>query len=228
MGIANFHDVFEKFPRPTVEHPDLPPQRRLSWLTDTLVYTTQICMPTDRSKPWDDEKNLLLECRNLDEGTVYNIRNIRCFVCPVPPRRQTPNRPGPTDYVGIAGLGRDAADLPLGYPYAGLVEQRVGLFGHDRTVAYSNIKDGTANTLSVVETSWENGPWTAGGHPTVRGLDERRPYPGTGAQFGGMHRNGAMCLFVDGSARLLGNTMSPNVFEALATIAGGEELGQLD
>ena len=75
------------------------------------------------------------------------------------------------------------------------------------------------------ETTFANGPWTAGGPATVRGLNPgRRPYIGPGEQFGGSHRGGAMVAFADGSVRFLRDKIDPGVFEGLATVAGGEIL----
>ena len=76
--------------------------------------------------------------------------------------------PGVTHYVGIAGVGEEAAQLPTDHP-------RAGIFGYDRKVSHENIKDGLSLTMTVVETATANGPWTAGGRATVRGLDPNDP-----------------------------------------------------
>jgi prepilin-type processing-associated H-X9-DG protein len=61
---------------------------------------------------------------------------------------------------------------------------------------------------------------------TVRGLEpQTSPYLGRASPFGGTHAGGAIVLFADGSARFLKESISPEVFQALATIAGGEEVG---
>jgi prepilin-type processing-associated H-X9-DG protein len=88
----------------------------------------------------------------------------------------------------------------------------------------SEITDGPANTMMVAETT-DRGPWTAGGRSTLRGLDPTiQTYIGKGRQFGGNHRRGVRVLFADGSVRFLSETIEPRVFEALATVAGGEAL----
>jgi prepilin-type processing-associated H-X9-DG protein len=87
--------------------------------------------------------------------------------------------------------------------------------------------------MFIAETSWENGPWTAGGFPTVRGLAfNGMPYFGKNGQFCAVHRrsvlsNGPMLtniVFADGSVRAFSETIEPKVFEAMATIAGGEAI----
>jgi prepilin-type processing-associated H-X9-DG protein len=121
-----------------------------------------------------------------------------------------------TSYVGIAGLGPDAAELPPG-------DRRAGVFGFDRTTRLDAITDGAATTMATAETTESNGPWKAGGLSTVRGLDPmRQPYIGPGRQFGGTHRGGAMVGFADGSVRFIRATVDLRVFEAMSTIAGGE------
>jgi prepilin-type processing-associated H-X9-DG protein len=118
--------------------------------------------------------------------------------------------------VGVAGVGEDAAALPL-------TDRRAGFFGHDRKLTIGDIKDGTAGTLMVVE-AMDGGPWTAGGRATVRPMAP--PYLGPGGPFSGRHReigtpvvNG---LFADGSVRVLATAVSPTVLEAHATIAGDD------
>jgi prepilin-type processing-associated H-X9-DG protein len=126
--------------------------------------------------------------------------------------------PEPMTYVGIAGLGTDAPSLPIGH-------RRAGIFGYDRQTRMVDISDGASTTMMLAETRVTNGPWTAGGPATVRGLDPRRqPYLGRGQQFGGSHPGGAMVAFADGSVRFLHETIDARVFEALSTIAGGETL----
>jgi prepilin-type processing-associated H-X9-DG protein len=49
------------------------------------------------------------------------------------------------------------------------------------------------------------------------------------AQFSSRHRGGLVnAAFVDGSVRTLAPSLEPHIFEAMATIAGGEEIGSLD
>src|SRR5262249_35803766 len=91
----------------------------------------------------------------------------------------------------------------------------------------SDITDGASTTMMLAETTMANGPWTAGGPSTVRGLDPaRRPYLGPGRQFGGSHQGGAMVAFADGSVRFLRGTIASEVIERLSTVAGGESIAE--
>lgn len=133
-----------------------------------------------------------------------------------------------TSYVGVAGIGQDAAALPLG-------DKRCGFFGYERKIRMpDDIKDGTSHTLVVIETGRDNGPWARGGSATVRGLDsDELPYIGAGRQFGGHSASrgtfrgseeAVQAALADGSTRIIGRSIDPRILEALATIAGGEEI----
>jgi prepilin-type processing-associated H-X9-DG protein len=124
-------------------------------------------------------------------------------------------------------VGAAAAQLPLSDP-------RVGFFGYDRQISLKDIKDGAANTMAVTEVP-DGGPWTAGGNATVRGLAaDGRPYLGNRGQFSSLHGNstvfswstGVNVLFADASVRSFAATLSPEVLEAMATTAGGEQVEQ--
>jgi hypothetical protein len=133
-----------------------------------------------------------------------------------------------THYVGVAGVGLDAATLPSSDP-------RAGYFGYDRRITKKDVHDGTSNTILVVETGSSLGPWAAGS-TTVRGLDaEDTPYVGQGRPFGRSHPAHtillgkppvlAQMLLGDGSVCSVRNSISATTFEALATIAGDDTVG---
>ncbi|MGC8640521.1 MAG: DUF1559 domain-containing protein [Isosphaeraceae bacterium] len=206
----------DTFPRGTIPSNSLPPERRLSWLVTLSHFLDQWAWMFDESRSWDDDVNRVTRGHGVGEP-VEVVGQVWLLTCPMADKPEAKPMPGLTSYVGVTGLGRNSAWLPAGDP-------RVGVFGYDRQTRIAGIKDGLATTTAVVETS-ERGPWTAGGTSTLRGLDpERKPYLGRGRQFGGNHRGGAMVLFADGSVRMIRESIDSNVFEALSTIARGEEL----
>ena len=82
--------------------------------------------------------------------------------------------PVPLTYVGLTGIGKDAAFLPRGDPLP-------GVFGFGRVTRPQDISDGASTTLMVIESSDLRGVWVAGGEATVRGVDPaKRPYLGPG------------------------------------------------
>jgi prepilin-type processing-associated H-X9-DG protein len=228
LGLESYHDGKLHFPSATVPHDTLPPVQRLSWLADNFyLIDGQVLLLIDPAKAWDDTGNIEPTIEVYDEGKTkrYILGDCPLLLCPKNPARGSPGRPGVTHYVGIAGLGKDAAESPLGYPSVGLILPTVGVFGHDRKVRRKDITDGAATTMMLAETALDNGPWTAGGRPTVRGLEQNGvSYIGVGGQFGGLHRGGAVILFADGSVRFLAESVEARTFEALSTIAGREKV----
>jgi prepilin-type processing-associated H-X9-DG protein len=224
ITVYNYVDVQGQFPAATVSEKSLPPERRLSWLVDMPPFVEAgPQLPFEKTKPWDAEENLPHWYRYKDkEGQVKEayLGNYRLWLCPSNPNQAAPGTSSLTHYVGIAGLGRDAASLPADAP-------SIGFFGYDRLLHHQDLKKSSSETLMVVETALDNGPWTAGGYPTVRGLGpDGPPYLGRGGQFGGIHRAGVNTLFADGSVRYLSEDTSPRVFAGMAMLAGGDSTAE--
>jgi prepilin-type processing-associated H-X9-DG protein len=214
------------YPYAALPNAALPPEKRLSFYFSIRDY-----LDMDQGRMIHFDMNGSWDCKdNLSPRTVYGGRGGEPLTerreppyllfnrCPEIPYRESPDAPCPINYVGVAGFGRDAVTLPSGHP-------RAGIFGYDRQTHVEDLKDGAACTLTLIETAMANGPWSAGGPSTVRGLDpDRQPYIGRAHQFGGLHRGGVNVAFADGSVRFLKETIDPKVFKALSTIAGGEQL----
>ena len=238
-ALHNYASTYDDaFPSGTVSNADLPPDKRLSWLTE--IYPAYMVSGPftrfDRAKAWDSAENCPVYGRihhdppEEDELVVLSGKDI-FLNCPINFARSTHPLPSLTHYIGVAGVGDDAATLPLSH-------HRAGFFGYDRKITARNIIDGLSTTMAVAEVL-EGGPWTAGGKATVRGLEANDvPYFGEGGQFASHHRTGhnlalswpitTNVLFADGSVRWVTSSISPRVFEAMATIAGGEEVEMLD
>jgi prepilin-type processing-associated H-X9-DG protein len=226
LALGGYQYAHGAFPPGTVPS-GLPPERRLSWCVLILNWSDYqgLVIVFEKDLPWDSARNRLpkIEQHSVDGPVqVATLNEPVSFLfptCRTPPSGSGPGMPATIPYVGIAGVGTDAAALPRGHP-------RAGVFGYDRQARTEDITDGASATMMLAETSRSYGPWTAGGPATVRGLDPSRPrYIGGGRQFGGVHRGGAMVAFADGSVRFVRDTIDPKLFEALATIAGGEPVG---
>lgn len=210
-----------KLPTGTVLNPDLPPAKRLSWYTivEPPEYEHRAWV-FDRARPWDAEVNRVTRASSGGNPSIIE-RDISGLYCPssalVGDRTSMPCL---TSYVGIAGVGRNAAELPK-------EDRRAGVFGYDRQIALSDITDGTSTTMAIAEMTLANGPWTAGARATIRGLDQdNQPYIGKNRQFGGNHQGGVVVAFMDGSVRFVRESIDPRAFEALSTIAGCEQVDQ--
>jgi prepilin-type processing-associated H-X9-DG protein len=224
LALHNYDGSYGHFPSGTVPSPDLPPERRLSWATEVCPAFMMggYKFLLDKSLPWDAQVNCPPRCLHrvsVDSGEMREelVGELGVFLCPANPARSRSHLPCPTNYLGVAGVGEDAAELPLTDP-------RAGFFGYDRRLTQADLNDGTATTLMLAE-AVDGGPWSAGGPATVRGLAaDGRPNLGRGGQFASLHR-ATNVAFADGSVRPLTAAVSPKVLEALATVAGGEGVG---
>jgi hypothetical protein len=224
LSIHNFAGTWRgQLPRTTAwmltegKQKDLPAELQASWLYEISPYVEA---RMDAKFRIDPTQSLHAEDNRYVVDSVSPV-----YLC------SANDNVGPhmnfTHYVGITGVGRDAAMYPLSEP-------RCGFFGFNRMSTFDDIKDGTSTTLAVVETATDNGPWAIGGHGTARGLDATGTnYLGEHGQFGSCHSEsylvirrflGTNACFADGAVRVLSGDFSPNVFEAMATIAGGEAI----
>ncbi len=211
MGVAlhDYHDAYGHFPETAMANPALEPERRLSWLATIMPYIIGANMLPSAPGPekgWEAKENR------------YLARTpIRDFECPAFPQDRSPGAVFTSSYMGLIGLGSDAAKLPMDDP-------RTGFFRYDRKLSLSKIP-GRADTLLVcMETVRAEGPWTAAGPATLRSLEPSQPpYFGANGQFGGLHRGGANALSVDASVRFLADDTSPDVLQSLVSLHAGQD-----
>jgi hypothetical protein len=230
IAVANYESANDHFPVGTIRDGDLPPEKRLSWFVEIKPYVESAPrLRVDRQKAWDDPVNYPPREDEVKEdkrgtGRLVPVGPMKVWMCPASPVVLDPDEVSPTHYVGITGVGRDAAELPLS-------DKRAGLFGYDRKVTMGDVKDGLESTAAVIE-AIDGGPWTAGGRDTLRAVvPDGPPSFGDDGQFPSRHHEGhvpwskkpaAHVLFLDGSVRLYSSATAPQVIEALATIAGGD------
>jgi prepilin-type processing-associated H-X9-DG protein len=228
MGLMNYAEAHDGYlPEGAVPNDRLPIDERLSWVLGPSQFMfCWHCAGLDSDIDWDGSNRqpkvaalgrvpmTFLSCPAAAVGEGQSALHR--------PDPASLTRPVPLPFVGISGLGADAADLPAGH-------ERAGVFGYQRRTRLDDIRDGRSTTLMVVETSDLRGGWADGGAATVRGIERaKRPHIGRNRPFGGNHREGAMALFADGSVRCVRPTIAPAVFEAMSTIGGGEAVSSLD
>src|SRR5262245_60227802 len=119
MALHSYHDFHGHFPAGTVRGTDLPPERRLSWFVEIYPAYLEggVKSHLDRKKAWDDPENCPpRESYPKDENNpgIHLAGRMALFQCF--PVAHEPDQPSPTHYVGVAGLGRDAAELPVSDP----------------------------------------------------------------------------------------------------------------
>ncbi|MHB1425110.1 MAG: TIGR03067 domain-containing protein [Gemmataceae bacterium] len=208
---------------------DWRPDQRLSWMTQLLPYLSNgefKNIKIDYKMGWYDDPN------NIKVGMTV----IPQFVTPSSSDKPTyfvdyPNLPvkhewAATNFVGIAGVGLDAAEYRGDDPAKAKL---LGVFGYDRETQKTDIKDGLDQTIVLIQVpSSPKSPWIAGGGSTVRGVSEDldcvKPFVCT--EYHG--KRGTFAIMANGKVRFIPATIDPKTFQALCTIAGGDKIKKLD
>jgi prepilin-type processing-associated H-X9-DG protein len=163
------------------------------------------------------EQDSLYRQIDLQNGYGGNLpavqSSIKTFMCPS--ANADAMADAVTHYVAMSGIGLDAATRPAGAPGNGFM-------GYDRLTSLSMIKDGTSNTIALMETRSGLGPWARGGPSNLRGFDPADvPIFGDQRPFGG-HPDGINAAMADGSVRYINAGIDPIKLAAAITIDGGE------
>ena len=181
------------------------PESRLSWIAELLPYYDEF--------EWHRKLNFAQDW-NTPENRPVTRRPLDPFINPALGLSLTEAGFPVTHYVGLAGVGSDAADL-------GPAGRSAGVFSYRNLVAPAQITDGAAQTIALMGVSSNLGPWAAGGQATVRALTAQ-PYVNGPDGFGSGQADGMFVGMADGSVRFISKDIDPNVLERLATIHGGE------
>jgi prepilin-type processing-associated H-X9-DG protein len=211
-SIQRYYDHNDKtFPPGAIPNPTLKPEQRLSWEAAVLPFLSE---GGAAGKKWEKLAGEIAIKEAWDAPANAKLRqNVAAYLCPAFAHELAADQVGLTSYVGIGGVGRDAASLPLG-------DANAGFFGYDRLLRPSKITASLGATMTAVETAQNNGPWRAGGPPTVRGIDpDGNHYVGKGAAFGGLHRAGANVLWADGHVDLVTERVDADHFRREARLA---------
>ncbi|MGQ0637554.1 MAG: DUF1559 family PulG-like putative transporter [Planctomycetaceae bacterium] len=187
-----------------------------SWMVELLPFVGygELYTLFDFNKSWTEKENRL-----------QTFATVPAFLNPADPRTHWEGRPHEgmalTHFVGVSGIedrrGGPAAALPRSDP-------RAGVFGYDEVARLSDVTDGASQTIMVVGSGAVQAPWVQGGGATIRGA--RPPYFDKYTGFGsrGLAPHGAYVLMVDGSARVVSADIDPDVFKAMCTIHGAEQI----
>jgi hypothetical protein len=193
-----------------------PPDQRVSWLAALLPYlgSEQASLQIYREKSWRDPANLTPAACLIPQFLDPRTNENNWWVL-----YPTVGEPvAATHFVGIAGIGPDAAEYSASDP---AVANKLGIFGYDRVTKMSDIKDRPENTIMMAEVPpVYKRPWIAGGGATVMGVPEKDSIkPFVCAQHGG--KRGTYVIMADFKVRFIAETVSDEVFKAMCTINGG-------
>jgi hypothetical protein len=210
------------FPRPAgLIRASREPGQRVGWMAGLLPYLGEkhLFESIKFDKSWTDGDNW------ASAQTV-----VPPFLDPSYPLSSrfvgTPGMPmqcAATHFVGIGGIGADAAEAALGdKSMAG----KLGVFGYERMTPLKMIAEngrGLANTVLMVRVPFDGPsgttPWIAGGGSTVRSVPDKNslePFLSTDSK----GEQGTYVVMVDGSVRYLKKGMSDEVFKTICTVDG--------
>jgi hypothetical protein len=190
------------------------PKDRVSWMADLLPYLPleeHRLLSIDRQQSWREGANLKVAQVLIPQ--FLDVKN--------PASSWYVEYPGldhkvaATHFVGISGVGLDAAEY-------GDDDPRRGVIGYDRITRLQDISRGTSQTMFMAEVPPTfKRPWLAGGGATIQGVPEERSVePFVSTQLDG--QRGTMVLMVDGSVRFVSEKISDKVFQDMATIKGAD------
>jgi hypothetical protein len=200
------------------------PDQRLSWMVELLPFLGDgefKDLVFDTEKSWNEGNNLL---------TAQVL--VPQFLSPGEPGRARIHYPGKiglfaaTRFVGVAGVGLDAASYPAGNA---AVAKKAGVFGYDRVTKPDDIRDEAENTIALLQVpAGQISPWMAGGGSTLRGISEgdNPVKPFVCVEYKG--KKGTYAVMADGKVRFIAADMKPAVFRSLCTIAGGERMDDIN
>ncbi|HLJ94684.1 MAG TPA: DUF1559 domain-containing protein, partial [Gemmataceae bacterium] len=216
-----------QFPPGTLERPiptsragrPYEPKQRISWMAELLPYLgpeqASLYRGIDRKKSWNDTENHAAAATLVPQFLMPNYPQNTWWIR-YPGMAQSA---AATHFVGIAGIGADAAEYAANDPAA---EKKLGVFGYDRATRLQDITDGVSQTILMAQVPpTYKRPWMAGGGSTVQGVLEKdsvRPF--VSPQPDG--KRGTLVVMADGSVRFIAENIKDDVFKALCTTKGGE------
>lgn len=195
------------FPPALWERQSQPMDGSFSWLAglDPALEKEASLLP-QWNLAWDDPLNDRFVRRKRDD-----------LLNPSIPSQASGDRYPASHLVGIAGVGDDAAELPVQHP-------RAGIFGWNRSTRVEDVKDGLSNTLLATGVNGKVGSW-ADGSASVRALT-MEPYINGPDGLGTGQKQGMYVLMADGSVRFLNQKTSPVIMRRLAAMADGLPLDE--
>jgi type II secretory pathway pseudopilin PulG len=228
LGLAydNYYSTYDAFPYGCVGSEALPVDKRWSSVPSIGNYIMHYGIPeADLNLAWDDpaQRPYILHTWSNGPYEQYDIELVQPMhlICPSDPRTDRYYGQRHISYVGVLGIGPDA----------GFVERndtRAGMWAYEAQTRRDDVADGLGHTLMFCESLSHTGCWLACGSATLRELDlNDQPHLSStdkSRPFGSAHHGGGQGVLTDGSVRFISEEIDLQIFEALCTIAGKEEI----
>jgi hypothetical protein len=200
----------------------------MSWMTSLLPYLghDNLFRRLDPDVSWREPSNWLAARTLIPEFQDPNYPESARFAS-VPGLGVDP---AATHFVGIAGVGLDAAEYD---PSDASMAAKRGVLAYDKSVTMDEIQKGhgAANTILMIQVPHDGltgvSPWIAGGGSTLRGVPEKNsiaPFvlgnDKTGKPITYQGRSGTFAVMVGGNVRFIDKSVSDDVFKAMCTVQG--------
>jgi prepilin-type processing-associated H-X9-DG protein len=195
MALHNYHDVYGCFPPPFIADAQGRPMHSWRVLILPFLEEQNLYQRYNFAEPWDGPNNRELL------GRMPAL-----FACPAHRNPWVANpKPVLTSYFAVTGPGT--------------------AFPGDSTVRLADVRDGTNDTVVVVEASNVEIPWTAPCDMGTTSMSFRINDP-TLAAPSSRHPGGLNILYADASVRFLHDATSPGRLRAMTTIDGKDVTGR--
>ena len=248
LALHNYHDTYNCLPpgwisvnltnhRPN-PNPDAASRIRSGWSWAVML------LPMMDEGPLFDKLDLRVNVSDVanDQNAKQNLKVLAAFRCPSDPSEDTwtlNNVDLPTaNYVASFGTGEmePCENVGDGYTCRGN-----GMFFHNSSIRFRDVRDGLSNTFMVGERKTDD---PKGWHTTwvgiLDGQDPNKKFARILAHaghrpndpsshfedFSSQHAGGAQFLFGDGRVRFITESINLDVFKALATRRGNETVGE--
>jgi hypothetical protein len=213
---------------------DREPRNRISWMAGLLPYMghQNLFHRIQFNQSWRDASNWMagntIVPQFLDPMYPDNTRQLAVGDLPLDFAA--------THFVGMAGVGLDAASYKRGDP---ATAHKRGPLSYDDSASLDEIRAGRglSNTILMIQVPHDGvtgvSPWIAGGGATLRGVPETNSiapfvlstdrnkntmvYSTDG---GKTKQRGTFVLMTDGSVRFIDQSIDDEVFKAMCTVGG--------
>ena len=202
--LVRIHQLFDEYLKTNGQLPGMDGESstgHFSWIAELNAWRNP-GIRMDRDRPWSDPVNSSFVRRRFQE-----------FENPAIPLAAGDDGYPPTHFVGIAGVGADAARLPADHP-------RAGIFGENRQADLKSIPDGASHTMLVAGVVKGHGSWARPGPATVRSFTAE-PYIQGPDGFGSGHPDRMPVLMADGSVRELSRETDAVIVRRMAAMSDG-------
>jgi uncharacterized protein (TIGR03067 family) len=205
------------------------PDRRLAWTAALLPHLGEEyrAWKVFANQSWDEGANLLVAHRVVPHFLMPSAPEAGSMLIAYPGKGEWLF--GATHFVGVSGLGLDAAEY---VPGNSETDKKRGVFGWDRVTRLAEIKNPDKTIVLLLVRGEHKAPWLAGGGATVRAVsdddEDGKPIapfvcttfpskPGVESKFDG--KRGTIAIMADGKVRFIPEDLPTATFRALCTIA---------